>query len=249
MESNRVKSFKYYLRFERNYSIRTEKQYVRNILDWKNSPLTPLEFCCEGHFNTRLAALKSWVAHSKENDIWIETAHYRKETRKIPVTLSHHEIFKLFKVATGVDKGIIEFLYGSGLRVSELITLRTAHITGEGVKIINGKGSKERLIPISDRARNYAASALAHKSQLLFPFSANQINKRLKRLAHQARIRKSISAHTFRHTFASHLFANGCDLISIRDMLGHSQVETTEIYVRTFTGHLRNELQQFHPRS
>ena len=163
------------------------------------------------------------------------------------------------------NRAIIEMLYGSGLRVSELTELRLSHIyRQEGYMRIIGKGNKQRLVPISPVADEQFGYWLHDRSQLdIKPEFAdiaflNHYGRQLtramiftivKRLAEAAGIRKTISPHTLRHSFATHLLQNGADLRIIQQLLGHESIVTTEIYTHVNIQDLREAVLKFHPEN
>lgn len=163
------------------------------------------------------------------------------------------------------NRAIIEMLYGSGLRVSELTELHLSHIyRQEGYMRIIGKGSKQRLVPISPVADEQFGYWLHDRSQLdIKPEFAdiaflNRYGRQLtramiftivKRLAEAAGIRKTISPHTLRHSFATHLLQNGADLRIIQQLLGHESIVTTEIYTHVNIQDLREAVLKFHPEN
>ena len=163
------------------------------------------------------------------------------------------------------NRAIIEMLYGSGLRVSELTELRLSHIyRQEGYMRILGKGSKQRLVPISPVADELFGYWLQDRSQLdIKPEYAdiaflNHYGRQLtramiftivKRLAEAAGIRKTISPHTLRHSFATHLLQNGADLRIIQQLLGHESIVTTEIYTHVNIQDLREAVLKYHPEN
>jgi integrase/recombinase XerD len=189
---------------------------------------------------------------------------------KLPEVLSVNEIdmmieaIDLSKPEGHRNKAIIETLYGCGLRVSELVNLRLTDIHyGEGFVMVTGKGNKQRLVPISSKAlkeidiyksgRNMLSEI--HDRNILF---LNRRGKKLtramiftivKELAKKAGIRKKISPHTFRHSFATHLIEGGADLRAVQEMLGHESILTTEIYTHIDRSFLRDTLIMFHPRA
>lgn len=163
------------------------------------------------------------------------------------------------------NRAIIEMLYGSGLRVSELTELRLSNIyRKEGYMRILGKGSKQRLVPISPVADEQFGYWLKDRSQLEIKPEASDIaflnhyGRQLtramiftivKRLAEAAGIRKTISPHTLRHSFATHLLQNGADLRIIQQLLGHESIVTTEIYTHVNIQDLREAVLKYHPEN
>lgn len=192
--------------------------------------------------------------------------------RKLPEVLSLVEIdliiaaIDLSKPEGQRNKAIIETLYSCGLRVSELINLKISNLYfDDGFIRIVGKGNKERLVPIGNKAmkeikyyfqdRNVLSQIDKASENIVF---LNRRGKKLtrvmiftiiKKLAEIAKINKSISPHTFRHSFASHLIDGGADLRAVQEMLGHESIITTEIYTHLDREYLRDAIIQFHPRS
>jgi integrase/recombinase XerD len=195
-----------------------------------------------------------------------------KITRKLPDTLSYHEINKMIdaidlsKPEGGRNKAILEVLYGCGLRVSELTELKLSnlYLDIEFIKVV-GKGSKERLVPIGGSAVK-ALTSWIENIRVHFPLKKGEedlvfLNRRgsrlsrvyifmlIKQLAEATGIKKSISPHTFRHSFATHLVEGGADLRAVQEMLGHESITTTEIYTHLDREYLKGTIIQYHPRS
>jgi integrase/recombinase XerD len=192
--------------------------------------------------------------------------------RKLPVFLSVQEIDRMVASidmsapAAHRDKAIIETLYGCGLRVSELCALRISNIhASEGFVKVIGKGDKERLVPIGPESLTAIAHYRDHE-RVHMPVRKNAedilfLNQRggglsraaifdlVKKLAGLAGIRKTISPHTFRHSFATHLVEGGADLRAVQEMLGHASITTTEIYTHLDREYLRSNIMRFHPRA
>lgn len=192
--------------------------------------------------------------------------------RKLPDTLSKEEIDKIVEcidmsLPEGErNKAIIETLYGCGLRVSELINLKITDIFFKEmfVKII-GKGNKERLVPIGRIAVKQIKLYLDNSRNQLIPKKGDEdivfLNRRggrlsrtmifliVKDLGEKAGLRKNISPHTFRHSFATHLVEGGADLRAVQEMLGHASIITTEIYTHLDREYLKSTIQLYHPRS
>ncbi|MCK5079486.1 MAG: site-specific tyrosine recombinase XerD [Bacteroidales bacterium] len=192
--------------------------------------------------------------------------------RKLPDTLSITEIERIIEVidmsrAEGErNKAIIETLYGCGLRVSELINLKITDIFFREmfVKVI-GKGNKERFVPIGNTAIRHINLYLDNSRMHVQPKKYDEdilfLNRRggrlsrtmilliVKDLGEKAGIRKSISPHTFRHSFATHLVEGGADLRAVQEMLGHESIITTEIYTHLDREYLKSTIQLYHPRA
>ena len=248
-----IDSYRYYLRLERALSDRTINEYLRIVNLYLDSGLTSREFHFANPSYNYLTALKSWNTfqsyNGSGNDSWLEFAQYPQTTSKIPTTLSNYELSCLLNAATSKrDLAIIETLYATGIRISELCAITLNDISESGLMIQKGKGDKQRIVPIHKKCRALLKSISKHPDKPLFSIGPKRINQIIKKLAVRAGIRKKLSAHSMRHTFATHLFANGADLFSIRDMLGHSDVKTTEIYLTTNTDLLRFQLMNYHPQ-
>lgn len=222
-----------------------------------------------------LSGLKAFFAFLNVEYGWqsnpLELIQAPRLTRKLPDTLAIHEIDQLIGAIDlssneGMrNKAMLETLYGCGLRVSELINLKISNLHfKEGYIKVEGKGNKERLIPIGQQTMHYVQIYLEE----VRPFQKIQqksedvvfLNNRgsalsrvmvfliIKDLALKAGITKTISPHTFRHSFASHLVEGGADLRAVQDMLGHESITTTEIYTHIDRDYLRSAIIQFHPR-
>lgn len=163
------------------------------------------------------------------------------------------------------NKAIIETLYSCGLRVSELTDLLLSNIYfEEKYLVVIGKGNKQRLVPLSPQAISNILLWLPHRSELPIQrghedyLFLNRRGKKLtrvmvftivKNLVEQAGVKKSVSPHTFRHSFATHLLEGGANLRAIQEMLGHKSVLTTEIYTHLSIHYLRDEITEYHPRN
>lgn len=194
--------------------------------------------------------------------------------RKLPDTLSYPEIEKLFDAIDlstpegGRNRAMLEVLYSSGLRVSELVDLRRSNLYFDtGFIRVTGKGNKERLVPVGRDAIKHTTlyleqirGRLPHKpAQKEFDNHVflNRNGRKLTRvmvftiirnLAKTVGLKKTISPHTFRHSFATHLIEGGADLRAVQEMLGHESITTTEIYTHLDRDYLRQVIQEFHPR-
>lgn len=192
--------------------------------------------------------------------------------RKLPDTLEYPEIERLLeaidlsKPEGGRNRAMLEVLYSSGLRVSELVDLKRTNIYFDiGFLRVIGKGNKERLVPCGKEALKYLRIYLdevrvhvpVKKGNEAYAF-LNRRGRKLSRvmvfviikaLAAQIGLRKTISPHTFRHSFATHLIEGGADLRAVQEMLGHESITTTEIYTHLDRDYLRQVVREFHPRS
>lgn len=201
-----------------------------------------------------------------------ELLEFPRIGRKLPEFLSITEIDNLInaidlsKPEGHRNRAILETLYSCGLRVSELVNLKISHIYfDEGFIKVMGKGSKERLVPISPKAikeinnykisyRNHLAIAKGHDDFLFLNRRGKKLTRVMiftiiKGLATKIGLKKTISPHTFRHSFATHLVEGGADLRAVQEMLGHESIITTEIYTHLDREYLRDAIIRFHPRS
>ncbi|WP_417602964.1 site-specific tyrosine recombinase XerD [Owenweeksia hongkongensis] len=195
-----------------------------------------------------------------------------KVGRKLPDFLSLKEVEKIIDaVDMSKDEGhrnraIMETLYGCGLRVSELTNLRISDLFfKESIIRVTGKGDKERLVPINklaqkhidiyrEEVRVHQTVARGHEDFVFLNRRGKQLTRAMifhivKTLTASAGIRKSVSPHTFRHSFATHLVEGGADLRAVQEMLGHESITTTEIYTHLDQTYLRETLLEFHPRA
>jgi len=195
-----------------------------------------------------------------------------KTGRKLPEVLTVEEIDRmvaaidLSKPEGERNKAIIETLYGCGLRVSELIELRISNLfLNDGFIRVIGKGDKERLVPISEITARYLTNYIelirvhvpvkkGFEDIVFLNRNGSKLTRQMifiliRDLAHRAGIRKTISPHTLRHSFATHLIDGGADLRAIQEMLGHASITTTEIYTHLDRQYLRDTIIQYHPRS
>jgi len=194
-----------------------------------------------------------------------------KMVRKIPDTLTVEEVGRLLEAPDtnspyGVrDKAILELFYSSGLRVSELSTLEMHQLDLEqGFLRVFGKGSKERLVPIGSQAIEWLDSYLAHArsffakshtgSAVFLSERGKAISRKtlwviIKKYARAAGIEKPVKPHLMRHSFATHLLSGGADLRVIQEMLGHSDISTTQIYTAVESRRLMKQHEAFHPRN
>ena len=201
----------------------------------------------------------------------LEQIEAPKIGRKLPDTLS---VLEIDKIVAAIDlskplgernRAIIETLYSCGLRVSELTHLKISDLFfEEGFLKVTGKGDKQRFVPIGVNTqkfinlyrqhwRSLIEIAAEHKDTLFLNQRGKQLTRAMiftivKKLAEKVGIRKSISPHTFRHSFATHLLENGADLRAIQMMLGHESITTTEIYMHLDKSHLKKVMTKFHPR-
>lgn len=193
-------------------------------------------------------------------------------SRKLPEPLSIEEIDLLIEqidctTKNGLrNRAMIETMYSCGLRVSELVTLRISDLNFEEDYItVIGKGNKERIVPIGSKAQEYVKDYIHNTRSITVPHHEHRdtlfLNNRgkglsrtmvfyiIKDLAQLAEIKKSISPHTFRHSFATHLIEGGANLRAVQEMLGHESITTTEIYTHIDRQYLSETLAMYHPHA
>ena len=222
-----------------------------------------------------ISSLRGFLKFLLEDDYIIpemlEILEPVKLKKSLPVFLTYDELQKLFSVvdtstASGFrDRTMLEMFYSSGLRVSELVDLRIGNVfRPQQLLRVFGKGSKERIVPYSDDAARYLHEYLDRMRHTLmkkgdfndYVFINNRgsrltrqgIWKKLKEFAALAGITKDISPHKLRHTFATHLLEGGADLRSVQMLLGHSSINTTEIYTHVEQEAIHREFDRKHPR-
>ncbi|MCF8302590.1 MAG: site-specific tyrosine recombinase XerD [Bacteroidales bacterium] len=251
--------------------MKVETTHLREFLSWLN------EFEISARTQARaISSVKAFYKYLLMEDIIqadpTELLESPKIGRKLPTTLSINEISALVKAIDlskpegERNKAIIETLYGCGLRVTELINLQISNIYfRDGFIKIIGKGDKERLVPLGKAAARQLKTYIDEVRSHLeikpgnddFVFLNNRGSKISRvmvytithRLAERAGIKKNISPHTFRHSFASHLVDGGADLRAVQEMLGHESITTTEIYTHLDRDYLRSEILNYHPRA
>ena len=288
--------FEQYLKIERGLSVNSINSYSLDvqalvIFHKENDSCTPLNCSKEDVQRFLYEETKEAEARSQARRIsglksffnFLIFEGYRKNSpidliespklgRKLPTVLSLSEIERLLDYidlshAQGHrNRAIIETLYGSGLRVSELVDLKISDLYfDENMMLINGKGDKQRLVPLGAFAKKFIQLYIDNVRVLnkisnedrdtLF---LNRNGKKLTRamiftivrqLGQVIGIEKKISPHTFRHSFATHLLENGADLRTIQTLMGHESITTTEVYIHLDTQHLSQVLKDFHPRN
>ncbi|WP_282116166.1 site-specific tyrosine recombinase XerD [Cellulophaga baltica] len=222
-----------------------------------------------------ISGLKSFfnylVFEDYRTDNPLELIESPKTGRKLPDTLSEDEINDLIAAINlstpegERNRAILETLYGCGLRVSELVNLKISDLFfDEDFIKVTGKGAKQRFVPISEINKKYIT---LYKNEIRVHLNIQKgfedilfLNRRgkqltramiftiIKQLAVKIDLKKTISPHTFRHSFATHLLENGADLRAIQQMLGHESITTTEVYMHVDRSHLAQVLNEFHPR-
>ncbi|MCH4417576.1 site-specific tyrosine recombinase XerD [Staphylococcus epidermidis] len=205
---------------------------------------------------------------AKDPTVLIETPKYEK---KLPDVLDVEEVIQLLETPDLTknngyrDRTILELLYATGMRVTELIQIEIDDVNLiMGFVKVFGKGNKERIIPLGDTVIEYLDTYINNvRSQLLKktvtnvlflnlhgrPLTRQGIWKLIKQYGLRANINKSLTPHTLRHSFATHLLENGADLRAVQEMLGHSDISTTQLYTHVSKTQIRQMYNQFHPRA
>ena len=295
MENSVINRYKAYLKLEKGLSQNTIDAYLRDLktleeyfssinLNYKTAQISDLQNfiiqltdlgISERSRARIVSGIKSFYKFSEiESLVAANTAELLEQPKLplyLPDVLSIEEIEKILdsidlsKPEGHRNKAIIEVLYGSGLRVSELTNVKISDINfDDNFMRITGKGGKERLVPLSDASvkaikfwkqdRNLLKIKPKQEDFLFLNRRGNQLTRVMifiiiKDLVKIADINKQVSPHTFRHSFATHLLEGGANLRIIQQLLGHSSITTTEIYTHIGINYLREEVMKFHPRN
>ena len=290
-----INKFIDYLKIQKNYSDYTMINYEKdleeylNFLNNKNYDYNDIDYkkCMDyliyldekkykkNSISRKLSSLRTFykflvLNNYSDNNPFILISSPKKEKR-IPKFINYQGIDEIFnipdiKTMEGQrEKVILEILYGSGIRVSELVNIKIKDIDFNNKTIlIFGKGSKERIVPFGD----YALEALNtyindgrnkylgdNTSDYLIVgknepnLTTRRIEQIINKLIKKTSIKMNITPHMFRHTFATHLLDNGCDLIAVQELLGHESLSSTEVYTHVSNEHLREVYYKCHPRN
>lgn len=287
MNDRLINDFKNYLELERNYSNNTSLSYVKDVTLFSNFIKKDLllvdKLDIEKYIRSLnkssktishvISSLKSFynyymrMGNIKSNPT--DEIDRPKIEKKIPEFLTLEEVSSLlnFEVNNEFEarnKAILELLYSSGLRISELTSLELSNIDlDECLVRVMGKGSKERIVPLGDYAIDalkeyiYFYRPMLNKNNSSYVFLNNRggilsrqfIFKVIKEECIKKGIRKNVSPHTLRHTFATHLLKNGADLRIIQELLGHENLSTTQIYTHLTNDKLKHDYEDYFPRN
>lgn len=290
-----LKDFLEYLKLEKGLSVNTEVAYARDLrkyfawldqvhIEVTAASLTDIErYISETMHSAKSTSLARHISSIRQFYKYLQIEEYISENpaellelpkleKYLPEVLSVHEISRLISVIdASTDEGfrnktMIELMYATGVRVSELVSLRLSDIYfDESLVKVTGKGNKQRFIPVHDEALSMLRIYI-QEIRSKIPISKKTenfvfLNKRgaplsrvmvftfIKKYALNAGITKSISPHTFRHSFATHLVEAGADLRAVQDLLGHESILTTEIYTHLSQKHLKEMIEIYHPRA
>ncbi len=241
------------------------RHFVHSLFDLGLAPVS---------INRKISSIKSFYRFLLRSKIIstnpAEALELQKVRRKLPVVLSVEEVVAILesadeRTALGMrDRVCLELLYSSGLRISELLTLKISDLKiGESLVSVIGKGNKQRFVPFGGRAKraieDYLSSArpclIKKKSSSLLilntrggRLSRMGFSKILRKYRIRSGVKKRVTAHTFRHSFATHLLEGGADLRAVQELLGHADISTTQIYTHTDREYLKEVHRLFHPR-
>lgn len=287
---NEINDYINYLSLERQLSVNTIDGYKRDLIDFytftnksyrqvtKKDIIDYITYLNKKigpkSINRHIVSVKNYFKFLERNNmININPTNDitgLKTPKKMPRVLSEEDIDKLLDIKltdaySYRNKAMLELMYSSGLRVSELLDLRISNIDfNMNLVRVFGKGSKERMVPMDDIATKYLYdyinlyrnTLLRHKvTDLVFvnsrggKLSRQGFFKILREIALEQGISKEISPHTLRHSFATHLLNHGADLRSIQTMLGHENIETTQIYTHVSNNYVKQNYDEAHPRS
>jgi integrase/recombinase XerD len=285
-----IEDFLRYLLIDKNYSNNTIESYKEDLLKFSeffnNKDISSIDIddlkkyvkylnnqeLNELSISRNISCIKSFYKYLNIEKIIdnnpSDSLFLPKVRKKLPNTLSEEEVdrlldIKLTDMYSYRNKAMLEVLYATGLRVSELVNLKMENIDFESDIIRTyGKGNKERVIPIGEYAKTYLEKYLnEYRYQMLkhgnneYVFLNNHgknmtrqgFFKIIKQIASDAGINKEISPHVLRHSFASHLLKHGADLRTIQELLGHSNVSTTQIYTHISNEELKENYKNYHP--
>lgn len=242
------------------------RDYIHTLFDLGLNPRS---------INRKISSIKGFynylVISGRQSGNPADELELLKVGRRLPSTLSLSEVTAIIETVQGDDprslrdRLALELLYGAGLRISELLDLKITDIMREEKLLsVIGKGDKQRLIPFGQKADNALAlylqagrPALAKKTSmpnLILNVRGKRLSrmgflKILRRYCRQAGVRKRVTPHMFRHSFATHLLENGADLRAVQELLGHADISTTQIYTHVDREYLKKVHREFHPRA
>ncbi|MBO5475769.1 MAG: site-specific tyrosine recombinase XerD [Bacilli bacterium] len=289
MNEDYIREFENYLNIDLNYSKNTVASYINDLekfityyefsdiikLNTTNIEkyIKTLEDAAPATVSHNISSLKTFynyeIKMGKIDSNPMDAIKPPKLGTHLPVYLTIDEIDKILDIEvkdpfSSRNKALLELMYATGLRISEVITLEFKNIDFEDCIVrVMGKGNKERIVPINDIAIKYLNDYIENYRPLLIKKNINNyiflnnhgnmmtrqgVFKIIKNYAETKGINKNIGPHTLRHTFATHLLENGADLRIIQELLGHSDISTTQIYTHLTNETLHNEYKEYFPR-
>lgn len=292
MNKDYIKEYEDYLRIDKKYSNNTIMSYMNDLnkfdLFLDNKDITKIDKTAirsfiESEKNRKLSdrtishdliVIKNFYKYLEKNNIIKNNPSVDIELPKLKKTLPHvlslDEVDKILDIELKDkyayrNKAMLELMYSSGLRISELVNLKIQDIDlEEDIVRVTGKGSKMRIVPIGDYAIYYLKLYINEYRSLLIKSKVSDylfLNSRGDRISRQAmfkiikhiirdkNIKKDVSPHTLRHSFASHMLENGADLRSIQELLGHSDISTTQIYTHISNKKIKENYEESHPHN
>ena len=293
--NNVLLEFKDYLKYQKNYSDYTINNYIKDISEYNmflninkfkydnvdyNICIKYLNFLndknlAKASISRRLSSLRTFyrylVINNKANSNPFLLVTSPKKEKRIPKFMNYNNIEEIFNVPNlntiegQRERVILEVLYASGVRVSELVNIKLKDIDFSNKTIlIFGKGSKERIVQFGDYAKDimnmYIKDARGKflqeiESEYLIvgkkqpQLTTRRIEQIIDDIIKRTSIKLNITPHMFRHTFATHLLNNGCDLLAVQELLGHASLSSTEVYTHVSNEHLRDVYIKCHPRN
>ena len=282
-----LENYRNYLKYERAYSDNTVGAYMNDLNKYEEflkkdilesdtedlerylKHIKNLESTTVAH---KITSIKSYFNYNIKRGIVsvnpADKVSRPKLTKHLPEYLTEEEVGKLLDVEVKSpydyrNKTILELLYSSGIRISELVNIKTPNYDSEECLIrIMGKGSKERIVPLGDYAVNIMNDYMnnyrplinkKHTDNVFINNRGDEISRQfifkvIKKEALKKGIKKDISPHTLRHTFATHLLKNGADLRIIQELLGHENISTTQIYTHVTNNKLKSDYETYFPK-
>jgi len=288
MNNTYINKFIDYLKYEKKLSDNTVSSYYNDLKNLYNynkkyylfkekdiyEYIEYLSYLDSNSINHNLSVLNSLYSFLEEENIIKDNPCKKidriKISKRLPKFLTEEEInklldIKLIKPNDYRNKAILELMYATGLRISELVNLKVSDISFDDCYIrVVGKGSKERIVPIADTALKYLKIYINEKRNYLLKkkdseyvfissygtkITRQAIFKFIKMQAKDKNIKSEISPHTLRHSFASVLLKNGANIRVIQELLGHSDLQTTQIYTHLINEKIKKDYEEYHPRS
>ena len=291
MNKDYIYEYENYLRIDKKYSENTIKSYItdlnkydkflnkKNILNISKEDIinylkNERKVKSDKTVNHNLIVIRNFYKYLKKENIIKNNPAVELELPKtkktLPKILSIEDVDKLLDISLETkydyrNKAILELLYSSGLRISELVSLKIQDIDLiDNIIRVSGKGSKERIVPFGDYAakfleiyiNNYRNELIKNKvndyiflNSRGYNISRQAIFKIIKNILKEKNINVDVSPHTLRHSFASHMLENGADLRSIQELLGHSDISTTQIYTHISNNVIKENYKDSHPHS